>query len=235
MDEHQALIQYDPTQIQDIETWVLFLIDESGSMRFLRDPVVKSLNETLNDLRVSMSEANITCRASVVTFANQITCRIPFTLLSNGLEMADYRPSGQTPLWYTIDQSLSALINVQEKLKAIGKNIHIAIHLLSDGLEETNYSNILFQRIHDTAHGPYPERCHANVTAAEDRGYLLVAHGIGVEKEKLCEATGFPLEHAITVEHSARGLDRSTRHTSAITMQWTERGYYRHPSSDDQK
>lgn len=235
MDEHKAIIQYDETQIKNNETWVLFLVDESGSMRFLTQAVIKSLNQTLNDLRVSMSEANILCRASVVTFANRMTCRIPFTPITNGLEMSVFTPSGQTPLWYTIDESLSALLMVQEKLERADKKINIAVHLLSDGLEETNYSNKLFGIIHNTTREPYPDRCLGNVAAAEHRGHLLVAHGIGVEKEKLCEATGFPVANAITVEHSARGLDMSTRHTSAITMQWTEKGHFRLPDDNDKK
>ena len=119
----------------------LIIVDESGSMSYLREATLSGINETINSIRSAQEEFATTQEhtLTLVTFdsgANRPDVR---TMIDNQpiaqiTEFTDYNPRGCTPLYDAMGQSLTTLHN---RIKD-DKDASAVVTILTDGLENAS-------------------------------------------------------------------------------------------------
>ena len=119
----------------------LIIVDESGSMSHLRQATLSGVNETINTIRSAQQEFAATQEhtLTLVTFdsgANRPDVRtlIDNQPISEVTEFMDYMPSGCTPLYDAMGQSLTRLHNhIKDDSDATA-----VVTVLTDGLENAS-------------------------------------------------------------------------------------------------
>ena len=118
----------------------LIIIDESGSMFHLAHATLAGVNETINTIRSAQKQMNETQQhfLTLVTFdtgdKQPVRTLLDAEPIDNVKDFADYAPTGSTPLYDAIGQSVSSLYN---KVSA-DKNANVVVTIVSDGLENSS-------------------------------------------------------------------------------------------------
>lgn len=119
----------------------LIIVDESGSMSHLTKATLSGINETIGTIRAAQEQyaSTQTHTLTLVTFDSDsdrpdvrvMICNEP---ISNVKEFKDYSPSGCTPLYDAMGQSLTTLHNhIKEDNDATA-----VVTVLTDGLENAS-------------------------------------------------------------------------------------------------
>lgn len=118
----------------------LIIVDESGSMRHLKDVTLSGINETINTIKSAQKEYHETQThtLTLVTFdsGNRVNIRYHFinTPIENVSEFSDYCPNGCTPLYDAMGISISELHN---KIKD-DEYATAVVTVLTDGMENSS-------------------------------------------------------------------------------------------------
>ena len=119
----------------------LIIVDESGSMSYLREATLSGINETINSIRSAQEEFATTQEhtLTLVTFdsgANRPDVRtmIDSQPIAQITEFNDYKPQGCTPLYDAMGKSLTTLHN---RIKG-DKDASAVVTVLTDGLENAS-------------------------------------------------------------------------------------------------
>lgn len=119
----------------------LIIVDESGSMGFLRESTLSGINETINTIRSAQEEFAATQEhtLTLVTFDSgsnrpDVRTMIDDLPISEVKEFKDYMPSGCTPLYDAMGQSLTHL---HDRIKD-DKDATAVVTVLTDGLENSS-------------------------------------------------------------------------------------------------
>lgn len=118
----------------------LIIVDESGSMRHLKDVTLSGINETINTIKSAQKEYHETQThtLTLVTFdsGNRVNIRYHFinTPIENVSEFSDYCPNGCTPLYDAMGISISKLHN---KIKD-DEYATAVVTVLTDGMENSS-------------------------------------------------------------------------------------------------
>lgn len=119
----------------------LIIVDESGSMSHLRKATLSGINETIVSIRSAQEEFAQTQEhtLTLVTFDSDTNRPDVRTMIDNEpiykiKEFTDYRPTGCTPLYDAMGQSLTKL---HAKIKD-DKDATAVVTILTDGLENAS-------------------------------------------------------------------------------------------------
>lgn len=119
----------------------LIIVDESGSMSYLRESTLSGINETINTIRSAQKEfADTQCHTlSLVTFDSNghrppVRAIIKNMPIAKVKEFTNYRPCGGTPLYDAMGQSLTVL---HDYIKD-DKDATAVVTILTDGLENAS-------------------------------------------------------------------------------------------------
>jgi uncharacterized protein YegL len=116
---------------------IFFVLDDSGSMNWLRKETVDNLNETLQSLKLGAKsdQANL---VSLVTFGHGVKTLRPPTPLGEFRELvlSDYNPNANTPLYDGIGYAIGQAELSFEKYKNF--NNAALLFILTDGQENAS-------------------------------------------------------------------------------------------------
>ena len=120
-----------------IATYNLIILDESGSMRSVREEVVSGCNETLQSIRDSASKMrDIKQYISIFCFdtsrSRYIFQNMPIETIRE-VTMADYYPNAYTPLYDAIGFTVTELCELIDNNKSIG-----VVTIITDGHENAS-------------------------------------------------------------------------------------------------
>lgn len=116
-------------------TYLVFLLDMSGSMEKLRDEAISGFNEFLRDQQTVPGK----CTLRLVTFnsrnylarENDLAHFVP-------LDYSRYQPAAMTPLWDSLDRTLDETGQALEALPAERRPGKVIFATLTDGLENVS-------------------------------------------------------------------------------------------------
>jgi len=113
----------------------LIILDESGSMNSIKNPIIEGLNGLMKTIKATENEfPEQFHRISFVTFnSNGINNRIDFMPVRDLEfdEVIDYQPNARTPLYDAICMSVLRVKSMLEKLE----DARVLVTILTDGLE----------------------------------------------------------------------------------------------------
>lgn len=119
----------------------LIIVDESGSMSYLREATLSGINETISTIRSAQEEFVTTQEhtLTLVTFDSgsnrpDVRTMIDNQSISKVNDFKDYMPNGCTPLYDAMGQSLTHLHN---RIKD-DKDATAVVTVLTDGLENAS-------------------------------------------------------------------------------------------------
>ena len=119
----------------------LIIVDESGSMSYLREATLSGINETISTIRRAQADFKDTQEhtLTLVTFDSNGRTPDVRTMIDNlpiddVKEFQDYIPNGCTPLYDALGESLTAL---HKRIKD-DKNASAVVTILTDGLENAS-------------------------------------------------------------------------------------------------
>jgi len=119
----------------------LIIVDESGSMSYLREATLSGINETISSIRSAQEEFAKTQEhtLTLVTFDSSANRPDVRTMIDNQpitqiKEFKDYMPNGCTPLYDAMGKSLITLHN---RIKD-DKDASAVVTVLTDGLENAS-------------------------------------------------------------------------------------------------
>ena len=120
----------------------LLILDESGSMETVRELTVRGFNELVQTVQGMALEFPARQQVVGLTTFNGLGIREQLFMQPAGalrpLALADYRPTGGTPLLDAIGQSVSKL---RQTLLATGaKDYEVLVTILTDGEENTSHT-----------------------------------------------------------------------------------------------
>ena len=118
------------------EMWVANVLDKSGSMASLRDTVITSFNEFLQDRKKDM-ESGKKVRNWLFTFSNDVKTVIngdPSTKVSK-LTEESYLPEGSTALMDAIGRAITVL---ESEADFLGITPKILVNIFTDGQENSS-------------------------------------------------------------------------------------------------
>ena len=120
----------------------LIIVDESGSMYPLRESTMSGVNETISTIRSAQEEFGDTQDhfLTLVTFDSgggrqDVRTLVDCRPIADVQDFSDYRPSGCTPLYDAMGQSLTAL---QARIKD-DSDASAVVTVLTDGLENASH------------------------------------------------------------------------------------------------
>lgn len=119
----------------------LIIVDESGSMSHLKEETISGINETINTIREAQKsfESTQLHMLTLVTFDTRVNDENVRTVIDNKpiskvKDFEKYNPSGCTPLYDAMGQSLTALHN---RIKD-DKDATAVVTILTDGMENSS-------------------------------------------------------------------------------------------------
>jgi Mg-chelatase subunit ChlD len=172
---------------------IIFVLDNSGSMSYLRDVTVSNFNEQLSELKKNAQHNQVNL-ISLVTFNSKVNTVIINELLSkfDAIKLEDYVPAGWTALYDGIGEAVMIADRGFEKYKDMDNSALIVI--LSDGMEN---KSVEFNR----------EKIAEIVKAKQDSGRFTFSFlGCGEEVLKQAEAMYIPNGNTYSWDYSPKGL-----------------------------
>ena len=186
----------------------LVIVDESGSMGFLREATLSGINETIGTIRSAQNEFVDTQEhfLTLVSF-NAIAGHADVRTLINcrpigeiGEDFSDYHPHGCTPLYDAMGLSL---IRLHEKVKG-DKEASVVVTVLTDGLENASHE----WRVTDL---------RRLIEQLKEEGwsfsYMGSAHDVKSVSDLLAIDNYVEFSHDIVGTRSSWGYEHSSRHT----------------------
>ena len=186
----------------------LVIVDESGSMGFLREATLSGINETIGTIRSAQNEFVDTQEhfLTLVSF-NAIAGHADVRTLINcrpigeiGEDFSDYHPHGCTPLYDAMGLSL---IRLHEKVKG-DKGASVVVTVLTDGLENASHE----WRVTDL---------RRLIEQLKEEGwsfsYMGSAHDVKSVSDLLAIDNYVEFSHDIVGTRSSWGYEHSSRHT----------------------
>ena len=186
----------------------LVIVDESGSMGFLREATLSGINETIGTIRSAQNEFADTQEhfLTLVSF-NAIAGHADVRTLINccpigeiGEDFRDYHPHGCTPLYDAMGLSL---IRLHEKVKG-DKEASVVVTVLTDGLENASHE----WRVTDL---------RRLIEQLKEEGwsfsYMGSAHDVKSVSDLLAIDNYVEFSHDIVGTRSSWGYEHSSRHT----------------------
>ena len=184
----------------------LIIVDESGSMSYLREATLSGINETINTIRSAQKEFASSQRhtLTLVTFDSNSSKPPVRTMIDNKPisevnDFEDYHPHGCTPLYDAMGQSLTAL---HERIKD-DHDATAVVTVLTDGLENasTEWTATALQRL---------------IKQLNEEGwsfsYMGSAHDVKEVTDKLSIANVVEFSHDPVGTIHTWGRERSSRH-----------------------
>ena len=186
----------------------LIIVDESGSMRHLREATLSGINETISTIHNAQKEFADTQEhyLTLVSFSSTpgfpdvrtlINCRPASEI---GDDFSDYRPHGCTPLYDAMGMSL---IRLHEKVKD-DKEASVVVTVLTDGLENASreWRAADLRRL---------------IEQLKEKGwsfsYMGSAHDVKSVTDLLAIDNYVEFTHDIVGTRSSWDFERSSRHT----------------------
>lgn len=127
------------TSTQKMETFVVFVLDQSGSMGSIAKEARSFFNEHLDDLkRKSREDKSLAIRASLVTFCGTVNVKRFNENIGAIAKLRSYPTSGTTSLYDAIATAITRI----ENLGQLNKEAAVLVIIVTDGLENssTDYS-----------------------------------------------------------------------------------------------
>lgn len=180
---------------------ILFVIDESGSMGFLRNDVIGGFNTLIEDQKQVEGAAEVT----LFTFANKVDLVLNSVDLQTvePLDEASYQPSGMTAMNDAIGTALARVL-MQAPEKAI-------INIFTDG--------------HENASREYTtEQVKELVKRAEDKGYQVVFLAANIDEVSVGASFGLAASATRGFVADAKGMETAYLCASASTTNYRTGG-----------
>lgn len=150
-------------------------IDRSGSMaQFGRKPLEQA-NRFLDELAKDPN-ADVTA-VGIVTFANDYSLDLPFTMVKAAPRLQAYRAEGNTLLYQTIYDCLGSLVLLADQRSRMGLKTDVIFTVLTDG--------------EDTHSPPMLDNLRALSAEGLRRGWQLRIFGFGVDGSEIARKVGF--------------------------------------------
>jgi hypothetical protein len=136
---------YYAARVENVKNEIAMILDESGSMGIIRDPIIDLFNQQVDAIKANTD--GIESRVSLVTFSNRVKTPILWRKASDELNKIDYKsyqPAGMTALYDAI--GLTAEKYQSEKLD---ENTNYLFVILTDGAENNSSKYRFPQQIGD--------------------------------------------------------------------------------------
>lgn len=173
---------------------IVFVIDESASMKRLRGDVIGGFNMLIEDQKKVPGAANVT----LITFNSKVTRRLDQVNLLDVQELteADYVPGGMTAMNDAIGTAIAEVLR-DAPTKAI-------INIFTDGEENSSveYST---------------DQIKALVTEAQERGYQVVFLAANIDVAKVSGSFGIAKGSQRAFVADSHGLESAYLTASAST------------------
>jgi uncharacterized protein YegL len=109
---------------------MIIILDESGSMKSMGNEPIQSINEFIENQKITCIDGNIT----IVTFNNRVNIKIDKMSLKNFTNFQDYSPNGMTAL----NDAICATINKEILPKNILTCKNKILLIITDGEENAS-------------------------------------------------------------------------------------------------
>lgn len=119
-----------------LESYDMFILDESGSMGSVYEETVKGFNSVLDNIQKTAKKNGISSRCSLIKFSGFITKAVYNNRPSENadrLGRGNYTPNGGTPLYDAIGTGIEAL-----KADVKDKKASVVIYIFTDGEENAS-------------------------------------------------------------------------------------------------
>ncbi|CAM3164848.1 vWA domain-containing protein [Streptobacillus felis] len=196
-------------------TEIVFILDESGSMKGLENDVIKGYNTLLNKQKKEKGSAYIST-VTFSTYSNVIHNRVDIKNVK-AMEMEEYNPGGLTALLDAIGNSIKYISKKQKESK-VDKTLFV---IMTDGEENAskkyNYNDIKKMISY------YKEKYSwdfmflgANIDAIKEGEKISIEDGMAVNFN--CDSEGIEINYEVLNEI----ITNYRRNKSKITKKWKE-------------
>ena len=118
-----------------MDTYIVLVLDESGSMESIKNDIVKGLNKYIDDLKAQNIPMGFTLNKFNSLHVSYPYLNTPIAEVQHFTNL-DYSPSGNTPLYDAIGNSISELTEKLEMAKKyLGNTPPILFITMTDGME----------------------------------------------------------------------------------------------------
>jgi hypothetical protein len=194
VNENEEVQEEENQEVKSIH--VAMVLDRSGSMSYIRDDIIGSFNEQLEEIRKNAE--GIPTKVSLITFADnvdepkffdeEVDCIKP-------LSSDNYRPGGATAMYDAIGETLELLINVED---ADDEGTRFLVIVLSDG-QENNSSKFSRKAISKIVK-----------QLKEDGKWTLTYVGANQDLEEVAEALSLTRSNMMAFAATGEGVQASS-------------------------
>ncbi|NYV27941.1 VWA domain-containing protein [Streptobacillus felis] len=196
-------------------TEIVFILDESGSMKGLENDVIKGYNTLLNKQKKEKGSAYIST-VTFSTYSNVIHNRVDIKNVK-AMEMEEYNPRGLTALLDAIGNSIKYISKKQKESK-VDKTLFV---IMTDG-EENASKKYSYNDIKKMI-SYYKEKYSwdfmflgANIDAIKEGEKISIEDGMAVNFN--CDSEGIEINYEVLNET----ITNYRRNKSKITKKWKE-------------
>lgn len=186
---------------------VILVVDASGSMASRAESVITSVQKAIETFKNTKDGRNYFI--SIIQFNHLAELTMPFSHVLTAPEFC-YKPDGNTRLYSTVYEAVAMVIAACDNVEQMQPEQQITLAVFSDGDDNASQSSDLLALQGLT-----------QIIRELQATVQLQTFGIGIDAERLAAIMGFPLDMAITVEGSPRGVEEAMADMTSITTTLT--------------